>query len=390
MKIGLGYESLFELNHGIEKLNKIGVKYLISTKFIVVIASIILVAGGSAGYAVATGAIYLGPSVPDFNVTGNGTTDIGVPVFLTVKLDSSPSSTPYYLWYANGKTGTAQHFNVTFGKSGIYNISLKISMSNNHTERTKIFKEIVNSDPVVAISENKNVIDAGQNISFSSIVKGGTAPYSYCWTFPGSSSPDPTMQLYSDFGGVSVVVVDAVGYAVTSNVLNPTVNSDPLVIAESNTSETDVGSPVSFSASSSYGTTPYSYSWTWDGKVISTSASFAYTFNQAGQQYVYCNLTDKVGMTSSDYVIITVEEDPTVSISTTQQNAPAGSFIGFEANINNGVYPFSFVWYVDEVNEGGSQFLYYTFNNAGSYNIEVVATDNAGKSSTAYFTENIT
>lgn len=368
---------------------------MISKKILVIIAGIVIASSGTLGYAVASGGIYLGPSIPRVTMTGNGTTDVGMPVHFGVSVNGTPAYPLYFYWSSGHKAGVGTKFSTSFASPGTYNVSLVVSMDSNHTKTTVTAKEVVNSDPTVTISENRSLIDCGQYISFTSSVSGGTAPYSYSWTYPGSllagsSSPDPSLQLYSGIGGVYVTVTDAVGYFINSNHLNPTVHTDPLVIASSNTSYTDVGSPVSFSASSSYGTTPYSYSWTWDGNVISTSQDFSYSFDQSGQQTVYVTLTDKLGMTSKSYVSIQVEKDPTVSISSSQQTASTGTDVSFLANTNNGLAPFSYSWYINGNYAGGSVAMYNTFNTAGSYSIEVSVTDAAGQTATATITETIT
>lgn len=365
-------------------------KQLISKKILVILIGVVIIGSGTVGYAVASGAIYLGPSIPKVIITGNGTTDVGMGVTFGVSVNGTPAYPLYFFWSSGHKVGTGTTFGTSFSSPGTYYVSLLVSMDNNHTKTTVTAKEIVNSDPSVTINENKNVIDAGQSISFSSSVSGGTGQYSYSWTFPGSSSADPTMQLYSDIGGVYVTVTDAAGYSVNSNVLNPIINSDPYVTASSNTTYTDVGSPVSFSASPYYGTSPYSYSWTWNGNVISTSSDFSYSFDQSGQQYVYVTLKDKVGETSTSYVVIEVEKDPTVSISASPQTAPTGTDVSFIAETSYGLAPFSYSWYIDGVYEGGSQALYYVFNNAGNYNVEIIVTDSAGQTATATITETIT
>ncbi len=363
---------------------------MISKKILAIVAGLVIVASGTVGYAVASGAIYLGPSIPKVTITGNGTTDAGMTVHFGVSVNGTPAYPLYFYWSSGHNAGTGTRFSTSFASPGIYNVSLVVSMDSNHTKTTVTAREIVNSDPTVTINENRNIIDAGQYISFTSSVSGGTGPYSYSWTYPGSSSADPTMKLYSDFGGVYATVTDAAGYTVNSNHLDPTINSDPFVIASSNTTYTDVGSPVSFSASSNYGTTPYSYSWTWNGNVISTSQDFSYSFDQSGQQYVYVTLTDKLGMTSTNYVFIEVEKDPTVSISASPQSAPTGTDVSFLANTNNGLAPFSYSWYINGVYAGGSVAMYNIFNTAGSYSVEVIVTDAAGQTATATVTETIT
>lgn len=376
-------------------------KMMLSRKLLTIIAVIVISTSGGLSYAVASGVIYLGPNVPGFNITGNGSTDVGIAVNLSVKLDSAPVSALSYLWFANGKSGTSENFVVTFNSPGSYNISLQISMSNNHTKRTEYAKEVVNSDPTVTISENKNTIDAGQNITFSSSIKGGTGPYTYAWSFDLSlNKSNPTVSLspippppFPGGSGIQLAVEDAAGYVAISNSLNPIVHNDPLVVATSNTSYTDVGSQVSFSATTYFGTSPYSYSWTWNGNIISTSQDFSYSFDQSGQQNVYVTITDQVGMTASDSILIEVEKSPTVSITASEQDAPVGTQVSFTANVNNGLGPFSYQWYINGslVNSGdyGSA-LYYTFNGAANYVISVIVTDQAGETATAQMTETIT
>ena len=363
---------------------------MISKKVLAIIAGIVIAASGTLGYAVASGGIYIGPSIPKVTITGNGTTDVGMLVHFGVSVNGTPAYPLYFYWSSGHKTGTGTNFGTSFASPGTYNVTLVVSMDSNHTKTTVSAKEVVNPYPTVTISENRSLIDAGQYISFTSSVSGGTAPYSYSWGYLGSTSADPSLQIYFDIGGISVTVTDAAGYSVNSNTLCPTVNDDPIVIASSNTSYTDVGSPVSFSSCPSYGTAPYSYSWTWDGNVISTSQDFSYSFDQSGQQYVYVTLTDKLGMTSKSYVSIEVEKDPTVSISASPKSGPTGTDVSFLANTNNGLSPFSYSWYINGVYEGGSVGMYNIFNTAGSYIVEVIVTDAAGQTATATITETIT
>ena len=85
--------------------------------------------------------------------------------------------------------------------------------------------------------------------------------------------------------------------------------------------------------------------------MISTSQDFSYSFDQSGQQYVYVTLTDKLGVTSTDFISIEVEKDPTVGISASPQTGPTGTLVSFLANTNNGLAPFSYSWYIDGVYE---------------------------------------
>lgn len=341
------------------------------------------VVGSSVAYSIGSGIIYLGPSIPSFNVTGNGTTDVGIPIHLSISLDKAPASKLSYLWYANGKASYSSDFTTEYSSPGNYTISLKVSMSSNHTSVSREIKEIVNPQPTITISENKNTIDAGQEISFTSKVTGGTGPYQYSWPFPFSStSANPTLKLYSDIGGITATVVDSVGGSGESNTLYPNISTDPFVIANSNTTYTDVNAPVTFSASPSYGVSPYSYQWSWDGSVISTSKSFSYSFSQSGSQTVNLQMKDSLGFAATSYTTVYVNNDPTVTLSGTS-NIQTGYEAMIVANTNHGSGTFNYQWYLNGVSvtsDASYNALFYTFNSSGSYSVNVIATDQAGVS----------
>lgn len=357
----------------------------------IVIAVLVVAVAGSAavGYSIESGAIYLGPKIPDFKVTGNGTTDVGIPVNLGIKLNSSPASQLYYVWYANGLAGYHSQYSTTFNSPGVYNISLKVSMSYNHTHVTKVIREVVNPLPSISISENKNVIDSGQSITFTSKVSGGTGSYHYNWNDFSSTSADPIESLSILLFPVTATVTDSVGGTATSNSLNPTINAGPLVLATSNITYTDVNAPVTFSATTSWGTSPYSYEWTWDGQIISHSQSFSYSFSQSGLQDVYCKVTDKVGETSTDYVSVSVSKDPTMTLSITPSSPQTGYEVEILANENYGTDFPTYQWFLNgaSVNSYAAfSALYYTFNNPGTYTVKAIATDSVGMSVTASIT----
>ncbi len=336
--------------------------------------------------------------IPGFEITGTNITDAGMTVNFGVNLSSAPPSPLSYEWFAMGKVSYSETFSTTFDRIGNYTVTLTVSMSNSHTKVTKQVDERVNSDPSAYITENRSVIDVGQSISFFSSVRGGTAPYSYAWSF-GSSKANPVFQFNSQIappppgysGEVQLAVQDTAKFVVFSNSLYPEINYKPFVQTIVNSSWTDIGAPVSFSADPSGGTSPYSYSWTWDGQRISTSENFSYSFSKAGEQSVYLNLTDHVGLNASSLVNVEVESDPTVSLSTSQQNAPAGTTIYFTANVSGGVSPYSYEWFINGslVSTSWST-LYYVFNGAANYAISVVYMDQAGQTATSEMTETIT
>lgn len=71
---------------------------MISKKILAIIAGIVIASSGTLGYAVASGGIYLGPSIPRVTITGNGTTDVGMPVHFGVSVNGTPAYPLYFYW----------------------------------------------------------------------------------------------------------------------------------------------------------------------------------------------------------------------------------------------------------------------------------------------------
>src|SRR5207245_4079803 len=108
----------------------------------------------------------------------------------------------------------------------------------------------------------------GQTVSFTGSASGGTPPYSYSWTFGdgGSASGSSTSHVYQTAGSYNVVltVTDAAGQTANSAQTVTVSNPPPPTLTSSFSyapTSPSVGQQVTFSASASGGTVPYSYNW---------------------------------------------------------------------------------------------------------------------------------
>ncbi|MCL5794530.1 MAG: PKD domain-containing protein, partial [Candidatus Thermoplasmatota archaeon] len=330
--------------------------------------------------------------------------DVGQSIdFSTAVSGGSGSYTSYsYILYDGTSTsdsqlasGSTSSFSYTFSSTGSFLLDYSVTDTNGYTQSTSL-TQTVNSDPTVSISSSQNPTDVGKSITLTASASGGTGSYSYQWYESGSAISGATSSTYttSDYSSSGtydyyVAVTDGAGYTVDSSTLGETVNSDPTVSASSNVSSADVNYPIEFSASPSGGTSPYTYSWTIGGTQVSTSQDFSHSFSTAGSYTVDVTVTDSVGKTYSASVTVTINNNPSVSISSSQNPTDVGNSVTFTASESGGTGTISYAWYVNGASEGSGSTLDYSFSSSGSYTIEVIVTDSDGHTASYSITETV-
>ncbi|WMT49953.1 MAG: PKD domain-containing protein [Thermoplasmatales archaeon] len=332
------------------------------------------------------------------------TSDVGQRVdFSTAASGGSGTYSSYsYVLYDGTSTsdsqltsGTTSSFSYTFASAGQFLLDYSVTDSNGYTKTTSL-TQIVNTDPSVSISSSQNPTDTGKSITLTASVSGGTTPYSYQWyedsnAVSGATSSTYSPGTYSASGTYNyyVEITDAAGYSVDSNTITETVNSGPTVSASSNVSSADVNYPIEFSASPSGGTSPYSYSWTLSGTQVSTSQDFSYTFTTAGSYTMEATVTDSVGETYSASVTVTINNNPSVSITSSQNPTDAGNSVTFTASETGGTGAISYAWTINGASEGSGSTLSYSFSSSGTYTVDVTVTDSDSHTATYSLSETV-
>ncbi len=287
-------------------------------------------------------------------------------------------------------SGTTSSFDYTFGSSGTYLLVYSSADSNGFNASSSL-TEVVNSDPTIGITSSQNPTDSGNTVEFQSSVSGGTSPYSYAWTIDGDSYTSQDVNFtFSSSGSytVDLTVTDATGYSVSTSI-SQTVNSDPTVSASSNVSSADIGYPIEFSSSPSGGTGSYVYNWTLNGKQISTSQDFSYSFASSGSYTLTVTITDSVGKTTSATVSVTINSNPSVTATASQNPTDVGNSVTFSSTISGGTGTLTYSWLVNGVQESTSSSFTYSFNSTGSYTVNLTVTDADGHVAYAQFTEKV-
>ncbi|MCL5990143.1 MAG: PKD domain-containing protein, partial [Candidatus Thermoplasmatota archaeon] len=339
-------------------------------------------------------------------VSNHNPSDVGESVTFSTQFTSgslgSDVSYSYVLYSGNSASdsqlasGSGASFAYSFGSAGDFLVSYTITNTTTSASSSATLTQVVNSDMSVSISSSRDPTDVGNSVTFAASVTGGSPSYSYQWysssgAISGATSSTYTTPSYSSSGTYSyyIQVTDSAGNTIQSNTITETVNSDPTVSASANVTTADVNYPIEFSASPSGGTSPYSYSWTIGSTQVSTSEDFSHSFSTAGTYTVEVTVTDSVGETYSASVSITINNNPTVTVDSSQNPTDVGNSVTFTAPETGGTGTISYAWYINGASEGSGSTLDYSFSSAGTYSMKVVVTDSDGHTASYTLTETV-
>src|SRR5215217_4627134 len=154
----------------------------------------------------------------------------------------------------------------------------------------------------------------------------------------------------------------------------------------SNGTEGVVPATFEFQANLTGGTGPYTISWDFgDGSEESDEQTVLHTFEEAGTYNVVVTGTDENGQEASDNLEITVNEPPppttiteplTVGIISNGTESVVPATFEFQANLTGGTEPYTYIWnFGDGSEESDEQTVLHTFEEAGTYNVTLAATD---------------
>src|SRR5215204_3439470 len=157
----------------------------------------------------------------------------------------------------------------------------------------------------------------------------------------------------------------------------------------SNGTESVVPATFEFQANLTGGTGPYTISWDFgDGSEESDEQTVLHTFEEAGTYNVVVTGTDENGQEASDNLEITINEPPpppppttiteplTVGIISNGTESVVPATFEFQANLTGGTGPYTISWdFGDGSEESDEQTVLHTFEEAGTYNVTLAATD---------------
>jgi hypothetical protein len=247
----------------------------------------------------------------------------------------------------------------------------------------------VNSTLGASASATPNPSVVGRPVSFATSIAGGAPPYQVAWQVPGQTIRSaPSFALAFATPGVKSVNLTVTDSALAAWTVNfpVTVLPDLGIVADANTTATDVGYPVSFSSTLAGGISPATANWTFgDGSgAAGPNATHAYT--TSGNFTAEVTARDALGEFAQVPVGVLVH--PTLSVAPALLGtsiAVAGAETNLTAGISGGTPPYTIAW-----SWNGSVRSTYaaptpTFPSAGSVQVQVSVTDSVGARASGTF-----
>jgi PKD repeat protein len=168
---------------------------------------------------------FTGGGAPPLSVTANAAPlsgDAPLPVTFTAAASGGTAPFAYFWNFGDGTNSSNGNTTHTYESAGTYPVTLNVS-DHASGKVSKSWTVVVGAVGLQAtISATPLRASIGQNVTFSSIVSGGTPPYSYSWTFGDEASATTPSATHSYAANGSYLVVfivhDSGDASVTRNV----------------------------------------------------------------------------------------------------------------------------------------------------------------------------
>nr|BAF30825.1 hypothetical membrane protein [Thermoplasma acidophilum] len=309
--------------------------------------------------------------------------DEGVNATFTASI--SGGTGPYsYSWAISGNTYTSSSATASFSTAGYQTIKLTITDKNGNTA-SATYTETVNPDPTAQINAEYTTIDQGENDTLMAIISGGTGPYTYAWTSQGGSSSSASWTFKPASTGtyeINLTITDSQGKQATTNI-NITSVTPPKASIQG-PQETDIGTTTYYIANATQGIQPYQYYWYINGVNTSSGLYLDFKPQTTGSYHIELKTIDAEGTINYAYLNATANPDPKATAVIQHPEDDVGIPDNLTASITGGTGPYSYTWIMNGDTISTQPTATATPSIAGTSEIELIITDQAGLSAQAY------
>ena len=152
-----------------------------------------------------------------------------------------------------------------------------------------------------------------------------------------------------------------------------------------------VNQQVSFTASASGGTAPYSYSWNFGDGATGTGSSATHTYASAGSFTVTLTVKDsglpQQSATSQQTITVSSQPPPPTSLTASFTYSPSNPSIlqsvQFTGSTSGGTQPYSYNWNFGDGTSANGQSASHAYLLPGTYTVTLTVTDASGQTATA-------
>ncbi len=254
---------------------------------------------------------------------------------------------------------------------------------------TWVFEPVLHTQPSVLPS----VVEVGQPAVFSAVTNGGSPPYIVTWQFGDGTgivgSAPAHAFLRTGVFTVNETATDLAGVT-TNGSLTISVLPGPSVTVSVAPTTTDVGRPVSFTASPSVGTPPYTVRWNFGDLQSASGTTASHTYASPGPVAGNATVTDAVG--GIGVAAFTVRVNPSLTFVVVVPTAPfpEQTNASFHVSVNGGTPPYSVNWTFGDGAYSSAATTGHLYEHGGSYAVRLSVLDAVGAGYEANYTVFVT
>jgi len=227
------------------------------------------------------------------------------------------------------------------------------------------------------------------------------------WAGPLAKTGFATSNLYNHYSWTKTIETNWNLAGLTSNDANAKPMTEffksstpPVLLSTSFTyspSSPQVSQQVSFTASASGGTAPYTFSWAFGDGATGTGAAVYHTYSTTGSYSVVLTAKDSSPsqQTATSQQTITVTSPPpppslTASFMESLSNSVVGQTVSFTGSASGGTAPYNYAWNFGDSSTGSGSSASHVYQTAGVYTVVLTVTDAAGHVASATNTVTVT